>query len=125
MSHGPPDMGPIVDRFGVPVTFTNYGVSTKDANNYKTPGAKTTVSGKAHIYPLDGKKMQDLPEGQRSGELWAGGTITEVFATTEGGSRGTEVGWAGRVLEVIKIQQYTGEDGTGGYYEFAARTVTR
>ncbi len=122
---GPPNMAATVDRMGVPVTFRTTVAPTKNADGYQVPGSTSDTPGKMHVYPTPGARREMLPQGMQDGEIWSGGTITVVTAAVEGGARGTEVLWAGKVLEVVQVEHYTGDDGTGGYYEAEMRRVER
>lgn len=60
------DLGPIIDAEAVPVQFSRKSGGSYNGDGEWTGEAVTTTPGLATVQPAMGRKLLDLPEGERN-----------------------------------------------------------
>ena len=125
---GPPDLSSTVSRFAFPVTRYRFGASTTNALGYRSPGAVTETAITAHVSPPGaGITSEMLPQGAVLNDSRLAWTTTECrVASTETGSRGDEIGFAGERYKVVGVRPYRkGADGSASHFELLLLRVDR
>lgn len=97
----------VIAAHGSSYTVTRLAAGSLVKGQY-TPGAPSTFAIIAFIEPLNGRELEDVPEGQRGNEIRVLYTLTEVRA----GANPDTVTIDGEPWTAIRAERFDGLGGT-------------
>ena len=96
---------PMIASFGEVVDVKRRAAGSF-VNGRWVEGNETTLTAQASVQPLAGKKIEFLPEAQRTGEELIAYITVEVFASTMGAANHDIIVWRGARYKVIQVRRW-------------------